>query len=82
MQVNGFLDLARNLFCRLTEQIHELAGELREQLGLPHLKVRSSRPAIGSGPTGIAVWRPFRCKNEIAIANSGMTLIACLVLAY
>ena len=38
-QVDGFLDLARSIFCRLTEQIHDMAESLRTELGLPTLKV-------------------------------------------
>lgn len=37
--MDGFLDLARSIFCRLTEQIHDLAESLRTQLELPSLKV-------------------------------------------
>ena len=38
-QVDGFLDLARSIFCRLTEQIHDTAESLRTELQLPALKV-------------------------------------------
>jgi hypothetical protein len=38
-QVDGFLDLARSIFCRLTEQIHDMAESLRTELELPSLKV-------------------------------------------
>ncbi|KAL4430860.1 hypothetical protein ABPG75_006116 [Micractinium tetrahymenae] len=38
--VDGFLDVARTTFCRVTEQVHELAGRLREQHRLPNMQVR------------------------------------------
>jgi hypothetical protein len=38
-QVDGFLDLARSIFCRLTEQIQDMAESLRTELQLPSLKV-------------------------------------------
>ena len=37
-QVDGFLDLARSIFCRVTEQIHNMAESLRTELELPSLK--------------------------------------------
>ena len=36
----GLLSLARAIFCRLTEQIHELADRYRGEHGLPGLKAR------------------------------------------
>lgn len=38
--MDGFLDLARSIFCRLTEQIHDMAESLRTELQLPALKVQ------------------------------------------
>lgn len=42
--VDGFLDLARSIFCRLTEQIHDMAEALKTELELPSLKVRAFLP--------------------------------------
>ncbi|PSC68890.1 DNA mismatch repair MSH4 [Micractinium conductrix] len=36
---DGFLDVARQTFCRVTEQVHELAEQLRAQHSLPDLRV-------------------------------------------
>lgn len=36
---DGLLGLARAMFCRLTEQIHQLADRYRDDHALPGLKV-------------------------------------------
>lgn len=40
--VDGFLDLARSAFCRITEQIHQLAEQYRSQPGTTGLSVGST----------------------------------------
>ena len=37
---DGLLGLARAMFCRLTEQIHQLADRYRDEFALPGLKAR------------------------------------------
>jgi DNA mismatch repair ATPase MutS len=38
-QVDSFLDVSRATFCRLTENIHELADKYRQQTGCQEIKV-------------------------------------------
>lgn len=38
--VDGFLDVTRANFCRVTEQVHELADRYRSQHNLPSMRVR------------------------------------------
>ncbi|KAK9808717.1 hypothetical protein WJX72_002463 [[Myrmecia] bisecta] len=40
--VDGFLDLSRGNFCRITEEIHQLADKLRRQHGMDWLKASYS----------------------------------------
>jgi hypothetical protein len=39
--VDGFLDIARHNFCRVTEQVHDLANRYRSENNLPDMRVGS-----------------------------------------
>ncbi len=40
--VDGFLDIARQNFCRVTEQVHQLANQYRTEHNLPNMRVSAS----------------------------------------
>ncbi len=46
--VDSFLDLARTSFCRISEEIHELAAKYRGTHGIESLKAGPSCPPLSS----------------------------------
>lgn len=42
--MDSFLDLARASFCRLSEEVHQLAADYRDAHDLPGLKVPETLP--------------------------------------
>ena len=65
--VNDFLDLARATFCRLTEEIHLLADEYRQDYGLPHMKVVTAMPSTYPGSV-LYIMHLHPLKNATATA--------------
>lgn len=61
---DGFLDIARATFCRLTEDIHVLKARYQDQHKLPGLKVCFNLAAAACSTRSLAGLITFACCSD------------------
>ena len=62
---DGFLDIARATFCRLTEDIHVLKARYQDQHNLPGLKVCFNLAAAACSTRSLAGLIKFACCSDM-----------------